>query len=729
MKKSMLIAVLLFLTVLFYAQGQRIEFPFQNPELSMSDRVDDLISRLTLEEKVGQLMYGAPAVERLGIPQYNWWNECLHGVARNGRATVFPQAIGLAATFDTDLIYRVGRAISMEARAKYNAAVARDQRGQYQGLTFWTPNVNLFRDPRWGRGQETYGEDPFLISRIGVAFVKGLQGDHPRYLQAAGMAKHYAVHSGPEKLRHEFNAVASMKDMWETYLPAFEALVTEANVEGVMGAYNRTNGDPCCAHPYLMQEVLREKWGFKGYYVSDCWAIVDFYQGHNVAEGPAEAAAIALNAGTNLNCGSTYPELVNSVKQGLTTEDAIDKNLRELLPTRFKLGLFDPPGTVPFDTISTVWIRKKEHVDLTLEAAEKSLVLLKNENNTLPVDPNVNSVFVTGPTATHVQALLANYYGVSEDLTTILEGVVANVAPHTSVKYRQGALLDEPNRNPMDWFSGTAAETDVTIACLGLSQLLEGEEGESILSRHFGDRVEIGLPQNQIDFLRKIRENAKTLVVVLTGGSAIACPEVYEMADALIFAWYPGEQGGLAVGNALFGKSVPSGKLPVTFPKSLEDLPPYDDYDMTNRTYRYMENEPLFPFGFGLSYTQFAYSGLSLSDGSISAGDEVKARVTVTNKGDLAAEEVVQLYVTDQEASVPVPKYALKAFQRLALEPGESKEVEFVVKPADLEMVDFSGKRVLEPGAFTLSVGGSVPSQRSLDLGAPSYQQAELVVD
>lgn len=708
--------------------AQKYEHKFQDPELSNAERAEDLISKLTLEEKVGQLMYGAPAIERLNIPQYNWWNECLHGVARNGRATVFPQAIGLGATFDTGLILRIGQAISMEARAKYNASVANNQRERYQGLTFWTPNVNIFRDPRWGRGQETYGEDPYLTSRIGVSFVKGLQGDHPKYLQAAGMAKHYAVHNGPERLRHEFDAVTSMKDLWETYLPAFEALVTEAHVEGVMGAYNRTNGFPCCAHPYLMQEVLRKKWGFKGYFVSDCWAIVDFYEGHKVVDTPAEAAAIALNAGTNLNCGSTYPELVNAVKQGLTTEAEIDKNLRELLPTRFKLGLFDPPGLVPFDTIGVSWIRKAEHVALSLEAAEKSLVLLKNVNNTLPIAPGVKSIFVTGPTAAHVQALLANYYGVSEDLKTILEGVVANASPHTSVKYRQGALLDEPNRNPQDWFSGVAAESDVTIACLGISQLMEGEEGESILSNHFGDREDIGLPQNQIDFLKKIRANAKKLVVVLTGGSAIACPEVYEMADALIFAWYPGEQGGLAVSNAIFGKSVPSGKLPVTFPMSVDDLPPYEDYAMANRTYRYMKKPPLFPFGFGLSYTTFSYGGLSLSKSSIGASESITATTTVTNTGKYAGEEVVQLYVTDLVASVEVPRYTLKGFQRVALEPGESKIVTFEVTPKMLEIVNEDGESILESGEFQISVGGSVPSNRSRSLGAPAYQQANLMV-
>lgn len=709
--------------------AQSTNYRFQDPSLSIAERTDDLISRLSLEEKIGQVQYAAPAVERLGIPAYNWWNECLHGVARAGKATVFPQAIGMAATFDTDLIFRVGKAISMEARAKYNEAVAHGSRERYQGLTFWTPNVNIFRDPRWGRGQETYGEDPYLTSRIGVSFVRGLQGDHPRYMQAAGMAKHYAVHNGPEALRHEFDAKVSMKDLWETYLPAFEALVTEARVEGVMGAYNRVNGDPACAHPYLMQEVLRKQWGFKGYFTSDCWAIVDFYQGHNVVRTPAEAAALAINTGCNLNCGNTYPHLLESVREGLTTEENIDQNLRELFPTRFKLGLFDPPGLVPFDTIGASWIRKKEHVALSLEAAEKSLVLLKNQDRLLPLDPGIGSVFITGPTAAHVQSLLANYYGVSEDLKTIMEGVLANLSPHTLVRYVQGALLDEPNRNPADWYSGEAAEAEVTIACVGISQLIEGEEGESIMSRHAGDRVEIGLPQNQVDFLKLIRSKAKKLVVVVTGGSAMAIPEVYDLADALIYAWYPGEQGGLAVGNAIFGQSVPSGKLPVTFPKSLDDLPPYEDYALANRTYRYMEKEPLFPFGFGLSYTTFRYGDLMLSQTSMGSEDVVEVRCRVSNTGDLSAEEVVQLYISDLEASVAVPRYALKGFQRIMLKPGESKEVIFALGKKELELVNNDGKRVLEPGDFQISIGGSVPSQRSLDLGAPVYKQAILKLD
>ncbi|MDH3246591.1 MAG: glycosyl hydrolase, partial [Saprospiraceae bacterium] len=454
------------------ATSQSGAYPFQNPDLPFADRVDNLISLMTLEEKAGQLMYGAPAIERLGIPQYNWWNECLHGVARNGRATIFPQAIGMGATFDPDLLHKIGMAIADEARAKFNANQKIGYRERYAGLTFWSPNVNLFRDPRWGRGQETYGEDPHHISQMGVAFVKGLQGDHPKYLKAAGMAKHYVVHSGPEKLRHEFDAVVSQHDLWNTYMPAFEALVKEAKVEGVMGAYNRTNGDPCCAHPYLMQEVLRKKWNFQGYFVSDCWALVDFYQGHNVVKNREEAAALALKTGCNLNCGSVYHGVLDAHQQGLITEADIDQNLRELLPTRFRLGLFDPAGSIPFDTISTSTVRSEKNIALSYEAASKSIVLLKNRDNVLPLDPDMKTLFVTGPTAADMQALLANYYGVGDDMRTLAEGIISNVSDHTAIRYVQGGLLDRPNVNPMDWFSGEAEEAEVTIACMGITQLL-----------------------------------------------------------------------------------------------------------------------------------------------------------------------------------------------------------------------------------------------------------------
>jgi beta-glucosidase len=728
MKKYILPFLLLFGGSICILQAQDTALPFQNPTLSMEERLEDLISRMTLEEKVSQLRYDSPAIERLGIPAYNWWNECLHGVARNGRATIFPQAIGLGATFDTDLMHRIGDVIAEEGRAKYNVSIAREQRGRYQGLTFWTPNVNLFRDARWGRGQETYGEDPYLTSRIGVSFVKGLQGDHPQFLKSAAMAKHYAVHSGPEALRHEFDAQVSMKDLWETYLPAFEALVTEADVEGIMGAYNRTNGDPCCAHPYLMQEVLRKQWGFDGYFVSDCWAIVDFHSGHKIVETAPEAAALALNTGCNLNCGSTYPELLASIEQGLTTEKMVDQNLRELLPTRFRLGLFDPIGSGPYDQIGPEVIGCDAHLKLSREAATKSIVLLKNKDQALPLSKDINSVFVCGPTAAHAQALLANYYGVSNNLQTIVEGVVGKVSPHTSVKYRQGALLDEKNRNPIDWFSGVAAESDVTIACVGISQLIEGEEGESIASRHKGDRVDIGLPANQIEFLKTLRGKAKKLIVVMTGGSAIACPEVYEMADAFLYVWYPGEQGGSAIGDLIFGDAVPSGRLPITVPMSVEDLPPYEDYAMANRTYRYMEKEPLFPFGFGLSYTTFTYSDLKLSSEKIKMGSSVEVEVTITNRGKYRGEEVVQLYISDVAASVSVPVYSLKGFERISLWPGASKKVHFTITEEMMQLVNEQGDSVLEKGEFKVMIGGSTPSRRSIELGASAWAESNFEV-
>ena len=721
--------MLLVILLISSAAAQSIEYPFQNPQLSTAERIDDLVSRLTLEEKVNQLLYNAPAIPRLDIPAYNWWSECLHGVARNGRATVFPQAIGLAATFDTDLMHRIGAVIATEGRAKYNACSARGYRGQYQGLTFWSPNVNIFRDPRWGRGQETYGEDPYLSSRIGVAFVNGLQGDHPDYVKAAGCAKHYVVHSGPEGLRHEFDAKVSPKDLWETYMPAFEALVTEAKVEGVMGAYNRTNGEPCCAHPYLMQKVLRDKWKFDGYFTSDCWAIKDFYQGHNIVETPPQAAALALKMGCNLNCGDTYPHIIAAIEEGLVSEKHVDKNLKELLGTRFRLGLFDPPGTVPFDTISTDVIGCARHKALSLEAAQKSVVLLKNKGDLLPLKKDLRKVFITGPLAADASALLGNYYGLSDDMITIVEGITGEMADYSAIQYRQGSLLDRPNVNPIDWYSSVAGNSNVTIACVGINRLLEGEEGESIASPGKGDRFDITLPDNQINLLKKLRAKTDSLVVVLTGGSPFACPEVYDLADALIFNWYSGEQGGQAVADIIFGDAVPSGRLPLTFPLSLDDLPPYEDYGMVGRTYRYMDVDPLFPFGFGLSYTTFAYSDISLDQPSVQAGESVTASITVTNTGNMAGEEVVQLYIRDNQASVRVPNSSLKGFKRISLKPGESKTVSFNVTQDLLELVNVQGERVLESGDFTVFIGGTSPLQRSLELGAAEWKETTLRVE
>lgn len=699
--------------------GQSVEHLFQDPAKSINDRVEDLINKMTIEEKVAQLMFEAPAIERLGVPKYSWWNECLHGVARNGKATVFPQAIGMGATFDTDLMHRIGVAISDEARAKFNENRRVGYMDRYAGLTFWSPNVNLFRDPRWGRGQETYGEDPFHIGQMGVSFVKGLQGNG-EILKTAAMGKHYAVHSGPEKLRHEFDAVVSDYDLWNTYLPAFRSLVIDADVEGIMGAYNRTNGKACCAHDYLMSDVLRDKWKFDGYFVSDCWALVDLYNGHNLAADQKAAAALALNEGCNLNCGNTYPALLESLEAGLTTEETVDDNLRELLPTRFKLGIMDPIGSNKFDNIPLDVVRSEEHLALSYEAAAKSIVLLKNKDNLLPLDPEMHNLFVTGPMAANAQALLANYYGISSDLRTMIEGIADNVSDHTAIRYVQGNLMDRPNVNPVDWYSEESEVATVTIACMGISQLLEGEEGEAIASPSAGDREYITLPPHQVEFLKLLRSKAEKLVVVITGGSAISIPEVHEMADAVVYAWYPGEQGGQAVGDILFGKQSPSGKLPVTFVKSMDDLAPFEDYNMKGRTYRYMDKEPLYPFGFGLSYSNFEYSDISLSNQKLKDG-QVSVSVKVSNVGEFDSDEVVQVYVSKSNRDEEDPMTSLKAFKRISLEKGSSKTVEFTLTAEDFSEFDKHGDLQLEKGNYNIIVGSSAPISRSLELGAAQW--------
>ncbi|MCF7976101.1 MAG: glycoside hydrolase family 3 C-terminal domain-containing protein [Phycisphaerae bacterium] len=702
--------------------------PFLDPAEPMDVRIADLISRMTLEEKISQLKYDADAVPRLGIAPYNWWNECLHGVARAGKATVFPQAIGLAATFDTGLVYDVASAISDEARVKFQQAQDEGNFARYRGLTFWTPNINIFRDPRWGRGQETYGEDPFLTSRMGTALVKGLQGDHHRYLKVAACAKHYAVHSGPEALRHEFDAVVSDKDLWETYLPAFHALV-DAGVETVMGAYNRTNHEVCCGSSKLLMDILRGQWGFKGHVVSDCWALQDIHQTHLVTKTPEESAALALKSGTDLNCGSTYgPYLKKAVDLKLVTEADVDRALSRLLRTKMRLGLFDPPEMNPYTKIPASVLCSQAHKDLARQAAQKSIVLLKNKNQCLPLSKNPTQLYVVGPMAANVQPLLGNYYGLSDHLVTILEGIMNTVSPASTVQYRPGALLDHANVNPVDWYSGIAAEADVTIAVVGLDNMLEGEEGESLASPAKGDREDIQLPAHQLDLLKKLRKNARQLVVVVTGGSPIALGEVHDMADALVFAWYPGEQGGQAVADMLFGDVTPSGKLPLTFPTSVAQLPEYADYAMTGRTYRYMTAEPLYPFGFGLSYTQFEYSRPRLSLAEIKPGQSTQVTVTLTNRGELPGEEVAQLYITDIEASVPVPQYALKGFQRVSLEPGQRKTVTFMITPDMLTLVNQDGQSILEPGRFKITIGGSCPSPRAQALGAAKTVEMILTV-
>ena len=700
---------------------------YLDESLTNEERARDLVSQLTLEEKVQQMVMNAPAVDRLNIPPYDWWNEALHGVGRAGIATVFPQAIGLGATFDEDLAYRVSSAIADEARAMYNAASKNDNYLRYSGLTFWTPNVNIFRDPRWGRGQETYGEDPFLTSRLGVAFVKGLQGDHPKYLKTAACGKHFAVHSGPERLRHEFDAIASPKDMFETYLPAFKALV-DADVESIMCAYNRTNGEACCAHQTLLGDLLREQWGFDGHILSDCWAIVDFFaeNGHGLADDPAEASAMAVKSGVSLNCGDSYPALVEAVEKGLIAEQEIDEALVKLLVTRFKLGMFDSDDSNPYNKIGQEVVNSSENRALAKEAALKSIVLLKN-NGVLPMRNNFKRYFVTGPNAATINPLIGNYFGVNPNMVTFLEGIAGAISPASQVQYNTGTFLETANNNPIDWASPVAATSEATFMVMGLTGDIEGEEGAAIASEHYGDRLDYNIPQNQIDYLRKLKNgNDNAVIAIVTGGSPMNLSEVHEIADAVLLVWYPGEEGGNAVADIVFGEASPSGRLPITFPKSLDQLPAYEDYSMVGRTYKYMSQEPLYPFGFGLSYSKIEYGNLSVSANKIKEGEEVEVTVKVTNTGETDTEEVVQMYLTDDEASVRVPFYDLKGVKRVNLEGGESTLVKFVITSDMLKLIDEEGVARLEKGSFTVSIGGSLPTQRSLDLGASSFVTTKL---
>ncbi|GGF70959.1 glycosyl hydrolase [Wenyingzhuangia marina] len=711
---------------------------FKNPSKPIDARVEDLISRLTLEEKAAQMMNGTPEIKRLGIPAYDYWNEALHGVGRSCAATVFPQAIGLGATFDPDLAYRVSSAISDEARAIYNATSKKGYHKQYNGLTFWTPNINIFRDPRWGRGQETYGEDPYLTSILGVSFVKGLQGDHPNYLKTAACAKHFAVHSGPEKLRHEFNAEVNQKDLWETYLPAFKALV-DANVESIMCAYNSTNGEPCCSNNYLIDDVLRNTWNFKGHVVSDCWALVDLYNqpnegGHGRVQTAAEAAALAIKTGVNLNCGVTYESLSEAVKLGMITEKEIDEQLATLLKTRFKLGLFDPVGSNPYDNIPFEVVNSEKHRELSKEAAQKSIVLLKN-NGILPLKNDLSKYFVTGPNAASIEILLGNYYGVNPNMVTILEGVSKAIEPTSQLQYRLGAMLNKPSINPINYATAHAGNSDVTIVVLGVSSQLEGEEGDSLDSDTAGDILSYSLPKNQIDYLKELRKTAdknpedkKPIIAVITGGSAINLSEVQALADAVLFVWYPGEEGGTAVADILFGKVSPSGRLPITFPKSIDQLPAFDDYAMKGRTYKYMDVDPLYPFGFGLSYTTFNYNNIKASSSSISKKENVNVEVNITNTGKINADEVVQVYISDKKASVTVPNFKLIKTKRIHLKAEHSKKIVFELTPEDFEIIKNDGSSTIESGEFNIYIGGSSPMKRSVELGASTMAETIITV-
>ena len=846
MKKNFLNFV--FIITVALASGQS-KLTYLNTDLSIEQRVNSLVSEMTIQEKVDQMIYTSAAIERLQIPEYNWWNECLHGVARAGYATVFPQSITIAGSWDEDLVLRVATAISDEARAKHHEFVRRGKRGIYQGLTFWSPNINIFRDPRWGRGHETYGEDPFLTGALGTQFVRGLQGDDDKYLKVVATAKHYAVHSGPEPLRHEFNAKVSERDLRETYLPAFRKLIIDGGAYSVMGAYNQFRDYPCCASPELYG-ILRGEWGFDGYIVSDCWAISDFYKYQGFAKDAAEASALAVKAGTDLNCGNSYPFLTEAFNRGIIAESDLDVAVKRLFTARMKLGMFDQDTDVPYAQIPFSVNCSKENADLALEAAQKSIVLLKN-NGVLPLSKEIKKLAVIGPNADNWESLVGNYNGIAKNPVTVYKGLKRKLV-NTEILYAEGSHLAEgvSNLTPVEgkylltpegqpgvfgeyfandsltgkpaftrideninfyweseapdktldddsfsvrwtgylvppvtgdykigcwgmpeleiWLEGEqilkfknihhafhhekeihleagikykfvyeyknwfgdgdakllwsipnpdmqnqaveiAKKSDAVILVLGLSQRLEGEEMPiKVDGFEGGDRTHLKLPKTQIELMKAIKETGKPVVLVLMNGSALAVNWANENIDAIISAGYPGQEGGNAVADVVFGDYNPAGRLPVTYYKSVEQLPPFEEYDMKNRTYRYFTEEPLYPFGFGLSYTNFSYSNLQI-DRKLTTGDTVKLSVDVKNTGEIAGDEVVQLYLKDVEASTPRPIVQLEGFKRIHLKPGEVKTVHFELEPWQFSMINDEDKRVIEKGVFEIFIGGGQP--------------------
>lgn len=681
-------------------------------------RVDDLISRMVLDEKIAQLINDAEGIDRLNVPKYNWWSEALHGVGFAGIATVFPQAIGLAATFNLDLISKVAIFISEEGRAKHHEAVRNNQRKIFQGLTFWSPNVNIFRDPRWGRGQETYGEDPFLTSKMGVTFIKSLQGDDPKYLKLVATPKHYVAYSGMESERHTFNAKVSKKDLWETYMPAFKACIVEGQAEAIMGAYNRVNGEPCCGSKYLLRDILRDKWGFKGHVVSDCGAIYDIFKFHKVVETPEEATALAFNAGLDLICkvGVTkksrkdrWKWIKDAIEKDLLKEKTIDESLRKLFRARFLLGMFDPPELVKYSQIPYDVNDCEEHRELALEAARQTIVLLKNENQILPLKKDLKKIAVIGPNADDRDVLLGNYNGEPSRYTTILEGVKNKLFSDAEILYAKGCPLKEKSVEGFNEAKNIAKKSDVIIMVLGNSPHLEGEEGQAAQSDLGGDRIDINLPGSQEDLLKEIYAIKKPIILVLTGGSAISVNFAQDNINAILYVWYPGEEGGRAVADVIFGDYNPAGRLPVTFYKSLNQLPNFRDYSMENRTYRYFSGEPLYAFGYGLSYTKFEYNNLKISSKKININDNFMVSAEVRNCGPYSGDEVVQLYLSVLNVSFRVPIHELKGFERVSLKVGEIKKISFNLSSKDLSIVNESGERIIEPGRFRISIGGCQP--------------------
>lgn len=688
-----------------------------------------LVAKMTLEEKMSQLVYGAPAIERLGVPAYNWWNEGLHGVARAGVATSFPQAIALAAMFDCDALRSVSAATALEGRAKYNEFSRHGDRDIYKGLTFFSPNINIFRDPRWGRGHETLGEDPYLTAELGKAFVRGMQGEGD-IMTASACAKHYAVHSGPEAIRHHFNAIATEKDMWETYLPAFEALVRDAQVESVMGAYNRVNGEPCCGSKTLLVDILRSRWGFAGFVVSDCWALIDFHTGHGVTGSPEESAALALQNGCDINCGSVYLLLKSAFDQGLITEAQVTLAAERAFTTRYLLGIMGEGSAydeVPYETVEC-----GEHLTLAQETALKSCVLLKNDG-ILPLKKDrLKTLGVIGPNADSRVALTGNYHGTSSRYITILEGVQDECGDDVRVLYAPGCDLYRRKTEVLAFENDRIAEavtvaehSDTVLLVLGLDETLEGEAPDDGNSMEAGDKPDLLLPEVQRELLSRVLAVGKPTVVMLLAGSSIDLSEAERRANAVFCAWYPGARGGKAVADLLFGRRSPSGKLPVTFyhDEDLLHLPEFTDYSMRGRTYRYLDRAPLYPFGFGLTYGDvrvLAASAEKAQDGGL------LVHANVQNIGTIATEDVVQLYIRAEDTPHATPNPILCGFARVSLGAGESGAVSFAVSPASLTVVDDAGKRFLPGGRYTLYAGTSQPDARSRALTGVSPIKVEI---
>ena len=691
-----------------------------NVSLDFEARTSILVSKMTLEEKISQLGNNAPAIPRLGVLEYNWWNECLHGVARAGTATVFPQAIGMAATFNPSLINNVAVVISDEARAKHHEALRNNDYSQYKGLTFWSPNINIFRDPRWGRGHETYGEDPYLTGQIGTQFVKGLQGNDPKYLKLVATAKHFAVHSGPESERHFFNANVNQRDLWETYLPAFKDLVVDANVYSVMGAYNRVNGESASASNYLLQEILRDKWGFNGYVVSDCGAINDIHANHKIVKTPEESAALGVITGCDLNCGGIYQKyLLESVTLGLISEKEIDTAVYRLFLARMKLGMFDPAEIVSYAQIPFDINNSQKHDELSLKTAQSSMTLLKN-NGVLPIDiNNIKKIAVVGPNADNRNALLGNYHGTPSNPVTFLNGLNNYVGKRAEITYSKGVDLVKDGADGLNLLSDSiikdVKKADLAIFVGGLDATWEGEEmpgGINVDGFYNGDRTRIEMPEIQQKAIKAMIDTRTPVVLVLMAGSSIALSGLEEELDAILMAWYPGQRGGDATTSVLFGDYNPGGKLPVTFYSSTSELPDFKDYNMLSGkgfTYRYYKGEALYPFGHGLSYTNFKYSKLTTDKTNINEKETFKISFNVKNIGDYDGDEVVQVYIKDLESKLKMPIKQLRSFKRVSLNKGDEKIVEFEFKPIE----DFSyynsneQKYMVDKGSFEIQVGSS----------------------